>query len=111
MIISKGENIYPARIEEAINMFEKVAECIVTSVPDKTRGEAVAAYIIPTDDKLTVGEVLEFCKNSPNLSKYQVPRYFRLVDDVPRTATGKKQHFKVKAQAKEDLKNGLLLRK
>lgn len=111
MIISKGENIYPARIEEAINMFEKVKECIVTSVPDKTRGEAVVAYVIPEDKDLTVGEILGFCKSSPNLSKYQVPRYFRLVDDVPRTATGKKQHFKVKAQAKEDLANGLLLRK
>ncbi len=111
MIISKGENIYPARIEEAINLFDKVKECIVTSVPDKTRGEAVVAYIIPEDKSVTVGEVLEFCKNSPNLSKYQVPRYFRMVDDVPRTATGKKQHYKVKAQAKEDLKNGLLLRK
>jgi acyl-CoA synthetase (AMP-forming)/AMP-acid ligase II len=111
MIISKGENIYPARIEEAINMFDKVKECIVTSVPDKTRGEAVVAYIIPEDKDVTIKEVLEFCKNSPNLSKYQVPRYFRLVSDVPRTATGKKQHYKVKAQAKDDLKNGLLLRK
>ncbi len=111
MIISKGENIYPARIEEAINMFDRVKECIVTSVPDKTRGEAVAAYIIPNDDTLTVGEVLEYCKNCPNLSKYQVPRYFRLVDSMPMTATGKKQHYKVKAQAKEDLANGLLLRK
>lgn len=111
MIISKGENIYPARIEEAINMFEKVKECIVTSVPDKTRGEAVVAYVIPEDKDLTVGEILGFCKSSPHLSKYQIPRYFRLVEDVPRTATGKKQHFKVKAQAKEDLANGLLLRK
>ena len=111
MIISKGENIYPARIEEAINTFDKVKECIVTSVPDKTRGEAVVAYIIPDDDKLTVGEVLEFCKKSPNLSKYQVPRYFRMIESFPMTATGKKQHFKMKAQAKEDLANGLLLRK
>lgn len=111
MIISKGENIYPARIEEAINTFDKVHECIVTSVYDKTRGESVVAYIIPEDESLTVGEVLEFCKNSPHLSKYQVPRYFRMVDDVPRTATGKKQHYKMKAQAKEDLANGLLLRK
>lgn len=111
MIISKGENIYPARIEEAINGFNKVKECIVTSVPDKTRGEAVVAYVIPADPDLTIAEVLEFCKNSPNLSKYQIPRYFRFVEDYPRTATGKKQHFKMKTQAKEDLANGLLLRK
>ncbi len=111
MIISKGENIYPARIEEAINTFDRVKECIVTSVPDKTRGEAVVAYVIPEDDDLTVGEVLEFCKNSPNLSKYQIPRYFRLIKSFPMTATGKKQHFKMKAQAREDIANGLLLRK
>ena len=111
MIISKGENIYPARIEEAINTFDRVKECIVTSVPDKTRGEAVVAYIIPADEKLTVNEVLEFCKSCPNLSKYQIPRYFRMIDSFPMTATGKKQHFKMKAQAKEDLADGLLLRK
>ncbi|MCH5300992.1 MAG: AMP-binding protein [Ruminococcus sp.] len=111
MIISAGENIYPAKIEEVINEHEKVAECIVTAVPDKARGEAVTAYIIPKDKSLTVAELIDFCSNSPMLSKYQCPRYYRFVDELPRTATGKKQHFKIKAQAKEDLKNGLLLRK
>jgi len=111
MIISKGENIYPTRIEEALNTFDKVAECIVTAVPDKTRGEAVVAYIIPADDSVTVNEIYDFCKTCQNLSKYQIPRYFRLVDSFPRTATGKKQHYKMKIQAKEDLANGLLQRK
>lgn len=111
MIISKGENIYPARIEETINLHPKVSECIVTGVPDSTRGESLAAYIIPEDDSLTVAELLDFCAESPNLSKYQTPRYFRFVTELPHTATGKKQHFVIKAQAKEDLKNGLLLRK
>lgn len=41
MIISKGENIYPARIEEILNSHPKVQECIVTGVPDSTRGECV----------------------------------------------------------------------
>ena len=111
MIISKGENIYPARIEETLNLHPKVSECIVTGVPDSTRGESLAAYIIPADDSLTVAELLDFCNESPNLSKYQTPRYFRSVKELPHTATGKKQHFVIKAQAKEDLKNGLLLRK
>ena len=111
MIISKGENIYPARIEEVINTNPKVADCIVTGVPDSTRGESLAAYIIAEDKSLTVAELLDFCSQSPNLSKYQIPRYFRFVDELPTTATGKKQHFVIKKQAKEDLKNGLLLRK
>ena len=111
MIISKGENIYPARIEEVINLHPKVAECIVTGVPDKTRGESVAAYVIPGDDSLTVQELIDFCAASPNISKYQAPRYYRFVSDLPRTATGKKQHFVIKKQAEQDLKNGLLLKK
>ena len=111
MIISKGENIYPARIEEVINLHPKVSECIVTGVPDSTRGESLAAYVIKADDSLTVQELLEYCSESPNLSKYQVPRYYRFVTELPHTATGKKQHFVIKKQAREDLKNGLLLRK
>lgn len=111
MIISAGENIYPTKIEEVINEFDKVEECIVTSVPDKSRGEAVAAYVIPADKSLTVAELVAFCSEHPMLSKYQCPRYYRFVDELPRTATGKKQHYVIKQQAKEDLKNGLLLRK
>lgn len=111
MIISAGENIYPTKIEEVINECDKVEECIVTSVPDRARGEAVTAYVIPSDKSLTVSELISFCAEHPMLSKYQCPRYYRFVDELPRTATGKKQHFVVKKQAKEDLKNGLLLRK
>ena len=111
MIISKGENIYPARIEEVINLHPKVSECIVTGVPDSTRGESLAAYVIKADESLTVAELLDFGGQSPNLSKYQVPRYYRFVTELPHTATGKKQHFIIKKQAREDLKNGLLLRK
>lgn len=111
MIISKGENIYPARIEEVLNCHPKVSECIVTGVPDSTRGESVAAYVIPKDISLTVAELMEYCKKSPNISKYQAPRYYRFVTELPHTATGKKQHFKIKEQAKKDLADGLLLRK
>ncbi|MEE0875421.1 MAG: AMP-binding protein [Ruminococcus sp.] len=111
MIISKGENIYPARIEEVLNLHPKVEECIVTGVPDSTRGEVIAAYVIPSDDSLTVSELLSYCAESPNLSKYQTPKFYRFVSELPRTATGKKQHFVIKNQAKEDLKNGLLLKR
>lgn len=111
MIVSSGENIYPSQIEEAINECEKVNECIVTSVPDKLRGEVLAAYVIKADDSLTIKELQEHCSNHPDLSKYKCPRYYRFVDEIPLTATGKKQHFMIKKQAKEDLENGLLLRK
>ena len=94
-----------------LNCHTKVHECIVTGVPDSTRGESVAAYVIPEDDSLTVAELMDYCSESPHISKYQAPRYYRFVKELPHTATGKKQHFIIKKQAEQDLKDGLLLKK
>lgn len=108
MIISSGENIYPAIVEEAINMHPKVHQSAVTGVPDKIRGEAVVAYVVPEDDSLTVSEITDFCIKSDMLSAYKRPRYYRFVKELPMTATGKLQHYLVKEMALSDLEMGLL---
>ena len=108
MIISGGENIYPPIIEEAINLHPKVHASAVTGVPDAVRGEAVVAYIIPEDDTLTVGELVEHCSRSDMLSGYKRPRYYRFVKELPMTATGKLQHYIVREMAMNDMENGLL---
>jgi acyl-coenzyme A synthetase/AMP-(fatty) acid ligase len=108
MIITSAENIYPAQIEEAINGHPKVKDSIVTSVPDKIRGQAVVAYVVPADKSLTIKELFDFCTKHKMLSAYKRPRYFALIDELPQTATGKKKHFEMKKQAIEDLKNGKL---
>lgn len=110
MMVVSGENIYPAQIEEAILENEKVKDCIVTSVPDKVRGQAVCAYVIADSEDLTVRELNEFCAQSKMLSKYKRPRYFAVVKEIPFTATGKKQHSKMRAQAQKDLEAGILVR-
>ncbi len=110
MIISGGENIYPTQVEEVLNTHPKVADCIVTAVPDKLRGEVVTAYIIKSDPTLTIDELEEYCKSSPMISNYKRPRYYRFVSSIPVNATGKKMHYKLKELAKEDLLNGLLIR-
>lgn len=60
------------------------------------------------DPSLTAKELTEFCNNHPMLAKYKRPRFYRFVEELPYTATGKKMYFKVKEHAVEDLKNGLL---
>ena len=110
MIISSGENIYPTEIERVLNEHAKVKDCIVTSVPDKIRGQIVTAYIVRKDDSLTSEELDEFCKESPEVSNFKRPRYYRFVPQIPFNATGKKLHVKIKEIALEDLKNGLLYR-
>lgn len=110
MIISGGENIYPSQVEVVLNSHPKVADSIVTAVPDKVRGELVTAYIIKSDNTLTVSELDEFCKNSHLIANYKRPRYYRFVSNIPVNAVGEKLHYKIKELAKDDLLNGLLIR-
>lgn len=110
MIISGGENIYPVQIEEAIQEHPKVMSCAVVGVPDEVRGQAIVAYVVKKDETLTLEELKKFIANHPMIPPYKRPRYWRFVDALPMTATGKKQHYKLRQQVLEDLKNGLLTR-
>lgn len=100
MIVSAGENIYPAQIEAVLNDHPKVAESAVIGMPDKLRGEVVAAYIVPKDPSLTVEELKDYCTHSPMLSSYKWPRNYHIVESLPHTATGKLMHFKLRSYAK-----------
>ncbi|GGA33774.1 class I adenylate-forming enzyme family protein [Paenibacillus physcomitrellae] len=110
MIVSSGENIHPVQIEEILNQHPGVKESVVVGVPDELRGEAVVAYIIKEDPELTAKELNKHCSNHPMLAAYKKPRFYRFIDELPYTATGKKKHFVVRALAVEDQKNGLLER-
>ncbi|MFB9897665.1 class I adenylate-forming enzyme family protein [Hallella seregens ATCC 51272] len=110
MIISSGENIYPAEIEAVLNTHAKVKDCIVTSVPDKMRGQMVTAYVVRSDDSLTPEELDDYCKASPDMANFKRPRFYCFVSQILFSATGKKLHVKIKEAAEEDLKNGLLYR-
>ncbi len=108
MIISSGENIYPTEVEAVLAMNPKVKDCVVTSVPDEVRGQLVTAYIVPKDGAVTASELDTFCKESPFIANFKRPRYYRFVDAVPYTATGKKRHVEARENAAADLAKGLL---
>lgn len=110
MIVCMGENIYPAQLEEVLAQHPQVAACMVIGVPDASRGESVAAYIIPSDESLTVRDLAHWCAHNDDLAGYKCPRYYRFVRELPYNATGKKQHVVLKQQARQDLASGLLLR-
>ena len=110
MIVCMGENIYPAQLEEVLCTHPKVADCMVAGVPDASRGESVAAYLIPADDTLTAKELAHWCAANDDISDYKCPRYYRFVTELPYNATGKKLHVQLKQQAAADLAAGLLER-
>ena len=111
MIISLGENIYPAAIEEILNTHPFVSDSLVTSVPHEKKGELIVAYIVPSSPELTITALIKYCAQNADLPAFKRPRLYRLVDDLPRTATGKKQHYIARKQAVEDYKKGLFTRK
>jgi acyl-CoA synthetase (AMP-forming)/AMP-acid ligase II len=88
MIVSGGENIYPAEVETAILKHPKVQEVAVIGVWDKEWGESVKAVVVPKPgEELTEQEVIKFCKQ--HLASYKKPKSVDLVDELPRNAMGK----------------------
>ncbi len=88
MIISGGENIYPAEIEAVLYNHEKILEAAVIGVPDNDWGEAVKAVLVLKQGKTsTPDEIVRYCRE--HLAGYKIPQSVDFVDDLPKTDTGK----------------------
>jgi long-chain acyl-CoA synthetase len=88
LIISAGENIYPREIEEALVEHPSVREAAVIGIPDEVRGEVPKAFVIPVEGQtLEQSDLRRFCRE--RIAAYKVPRVFEIVEDLPRTPSGK----------------------
>jgi fatty-acyl-CoA synthase len=102
MIIRGGENIYPAEIEEFLHRHQSIAEVAVAGVPDPKYGEVVAAWVVPrTGASLTPEDVKRYCCDQ--IAYFKVPQYVMIVDQLPRTVTGKIRKHVLKEQAIDEL--------
>jgi fatty-acyl-CoA synthase len=98
MIISGGENVYPAEIERVLTEHPAIAEAAVIGHPDAKWQEVPVAYIVAHPGAGgEVAEIERFCL--AQLARYKVPRAYFWVDSLPRNAMGKLQHFRLKQQA------------
>ncbi len=95
MIISGGENIYAAEVEEVIFSHPGVVEAAVVGIPDFQWGESVKAVVVTRKgDKVTENEIIEHCKE--NLASYKKPKVVEFTDELPRNASGKVLKFKLR---------------
>jgi acyl-CoA synthetase (AMP-forming)/AMP-acid ligase II len=100
MIIRGGQNIHPARIERELAGMNEVREAAVVGVPDGMGVERVCAYIILEEGRnLTEKDIIAQCR--ARLEVYEIPELVWLVEDYPRTQTGKPQKFKLRQMALE----------
>ena len=87
MIISGGENVYPADIENVLASMEGVKEVAVIGMPSAKWGESPLAIVVKEDDSLTAEEVLAFCKGK--LAPFKLPKAVEFIEVIPRNPTGK----------------------
>jgi fatty-acyl-CoA synthase len=92
MIISGGENIYPAEVERVLLEHPDVSECAVIGRPDPRWDEVPIAYVIPRSGSRLDADELKL-RLQAELARYKIPRDIIFVADLPRTALGKVQHF------------------
>jgi fatty-acyl-CoA synthase len=92
LIISGGENIYPAEVERVLLEHPDVGECGVIGRPDPRWDEVPVAYVIRRAGCSVEAEDLK-AHVLTQLARFKVPRDIVFVDDLPRTALGKVQHF------------------
>ena len=98
MIVSSGYNIGGPEVEAAIEEHPDVVECAVVAKPDHDRGSIVCAFVVLRDgaspDAAKAKEIQDFVK--AQIAPYKYPREVRFTDSLPRNASGKLQHFRLR---------------
>jgi fatty-acyl-CoA synthase len=88
MIISGGENIYPAEVEDVLYRHPAIADCAVIGVPDQRWGEVGRAIVVLREDRTAdAAELLDFLRGK--IANYKIPKSVVFTTALPRTASGK----------------------
>ena len=95
VIITGGENVSSIEVEDVIFSLDGVVEVAVIGIPDQRWGEMVVALVVPVEGGyLTEVHVMEHCR--ANMAGYKCPKQVEFREELPRTATGKLQKFKLR---------------
>lgn len=99
MFISGGENVYPRQVEAVYETHPDVLEMAVIGVPHERWGEAGHAYVLPRPGAELEPEALR-AWGRERLASFKVPNSFEVVEELPRTVTGKVQKFRLGSDGK-----------
>jgi acyl-CoA synthetase (AMP-forming)/AMP-acid ligase II len=88
LIISAGENIYPAEIESVLQLHPAVLDASVVGVPDDALGEVPRAFVVARHDmSISADDLLAFC--AERLARHKRPVDIHFLGEIPRSAIGK----------------------
>lgn len=88
MLITGGENVYPAEVEAVLSRYPEVAEVAIVGTPDDKWGELVTACVVPTDSSSFSAEAFQRW-SFEQLAGYRRPRRVHVLESLPRNPTGK----------------------
>lgn len=90
MYISGGENVYPAEVERVIGGLDGIRECAIIGVPHPVWGETGVAFLVSETERKNE-EISEAVRSHclKHLAKFKVPMHYRILESLPRNATGK----------------------
>ena len=94
VIITGGENVSSIAVEDALMRHPSVREVAVVGTPDEKWGEAVTALVVTDGTPLTADDLIAHCRTI--LAGYECPKRVEFRAELPRTATGKLQKFKLR---------------
>jgi fatty-acyl-CoA synthase len=105
VIISGGENVYPAEVEAVLVRLDAVADAAVVGVPDARWGEVGVAYVqVRADAPSTEDEVRAHLE--AHLARFKIPKHVVFVDTLPRNATGKVRRVELRERAATVFRSG-----
>ncbi len=110
MAIVGGYNVYPSEIDEVLYEYPKIHEAVSLSIPHRSKGEILKAYIVPKPgEKINTAEIMAFCREK--LASYKVPRMIEIREELPKSMVGKilrralRDEEEKKLQAEKDKEN------
>ena len=88
MIVSGGENIYPAEVENALMSHAEILDAAVIGVPDEKWGESAKGFVVLSkDSNLSSEDIISFTKSK--IASYKCPKSIEFIEMLPRNPSGK----------------------
>jgi len=105
IIISGGENISSVALESMLATHPDILEVAVVAIPDKQWGERPKAYITVKEGRaVNEADVIDWAKHKSSISRFMVPAEVEVLDELPKTSTGKTKKVELRERARSGRK-------
>lgn len=103
MIISGGENIHPAEVEDSLMQHPGISDVAVIGVHDERWGQVVKAFVVLNNPHITIKDLDEFILEQGRLDRWKRPKQYQFIDAIPRNPSGKILRYLLREKDGEEI--------